>query len=108
MARRSRLSKPEQALKDLEGADGKGCGTREQRREILLCGGSFLSQLRGDLAAGGLHGLQFCGIGGRQQIFGAEKTGVDQLVGRLMAAEELAIVEPVESFAARVAGFGVE
>ena len=37
-----------------------------------------------------------------------EEAGVREIVGQLMAAKKLAVIEPIETFAARITGLGVE
>jgi hypothetical protein len=95
-------------LRRSERAGWEICGTSEQSGEILLHSRSLFAQFAFYLAARSLDGLQLGRTGGGQQRFGVKQAGVRQILGQLVTAKELAVVEPVGSFGKRVARFRVE
>ena len=86
-------------LGDSERAGRKICCTREQCWEILLNGfRRFLAHFAFQLSTRGVYRLQLGWIGCAQEILCAKQASICQIVGQLMAAQKLAVIEPIEAF----------
>src|SRR6202167_5962963 len=90
-------------------------GRREIRRALELRGQARLrlgcglrAQLAFHLAARGLHRRQLSARGAKQQIFSVQEGSVNRFVRRMLVAQKLSVVEPVQRFGWRAGIVGTE